>query len=164
MKVLLVNIDSIIPNLALKKAEKYHLDKGDEVSWDMPLMLDQVDKTYVSCIFPENKDKCLIFEGRALIGGSGYSLDIKLPPEIEEVKPRMNWGFTTRGCIRNCYFCFVPKMEGKVRVIGDIYDVWDGKSKDICLMDNNILVIPKHFKLICSQLRKENLRVALILG
>lgn len=30
MKVLLIDIDSKIPNLALKKVEKYHRDKGDE--------------------------------------------------------------------------------------------------------------------------------------
>ena len=84
---------------------------------------------------------------------------IKLPPEMESVKPRINWGFTTRGCIRKCYFCFVPKMEGGVRVEGDIYDIWDGKSREITLMDNNILALPEHFKKISQQLQKENLRV-----
>ena len=157
--ILLINIDSVIPNLALKKVEKYHLDKGDVIIWDIALALNQVDKCYVSCIFPENRYKCLIFEGKALIGGSGYDMTVKLPAEIEVVKPRINWGFTTRGCIRNCYFCFVPKMEGKIRVEGDIYDIWNGKSREIVLMDNNILALPEHFKKICSQIRKENLRV-----
>ena len=53
MNILLLNIDSTIPNLALKKIEKYHKDRGDEVIWDMAI--EQVDKTYVSCIFPKNK-------------------------------------------------------------------------------------------------------------
>lgn len=159
MKILLINIDSIIPNLALKKIEKYHLDKGDSVLWDMPLALNNVDKCYVSCVFPENRYKCLIFEEKAIIGGSGYDLSIKLPPEIESVKARINWGFTTRGCIRKCYFCFVPKMEGYIHVVGDIYDIWDSKSKKLVIMDNNILALPDHFKMICSQLRKEKLRV-----
>jgi len=157
--ILLINIDSVIPNLALRKVERYHLDRGDNVIWDMALALNQVDKCYVSCIFPENRYKCLVFGGKALIGGSGYDMTIKLPPEIEAIKPRINWGFTTRGCIRNCYFCFVPKMEGKIRVEGDIYDIWDGKSREITLMDNNILALPEHFKMVCSQIRKENLRV-----
>ena len=159
MKVLLLNIDSTIPNLALKKVEKYHLDRGDEVIWDMALALSSVDQCYVSCVFPENRYKCEIFEGRALIGGSGYDMNVKLPPEIEAVKPRINWGFTTRGCIRKCYFCFVPQMEGKVYIEGDTYDVWDGVSKEITLMDNNILALPDHFKSICNQLRTEKLRV-----
>ena len=51
-KILLINIDSKkIPNLALKKIEKYHLDRGDEVMWDMPLFAHLSDKIYVSCIF-----------------------------------------------------------------------------------------------------------------
>jgi hypothetical protein len=158
-EVLLINIDSTIPNLALKKIEKYHIDLSDTVTWDMALALNRADKCYVSCIFPENRYKCLIFEGRALIGGSGYDINVKLPTEIENIKVLINWGFTTRGCIRNCYFCFVPKMEGKIRVTGDIYDIWDGKSKELTLMDNNILALPEHFKEICAQLRKENLRV-----
>ncbi len=159
MKVLLLNIDSTIPNLALKKVEKYHIDKGDEVMWDMALALDNVDKAYVSCVFPENKYKCLIFEGKALIGGSGYDMSVKLPPEIDTVKPKINWGFTTRGCIRNCHFCFVPTMEGGIHAVGDIYDIWDGKSKELFIMDNNILAMPDHFKMICGQLKKEKLRV-----
>lgn len=28
-RILIIDIDSKIPNLALKKIEKYHLDKGD---------------------------------------------------------------------------------------------------------------------------------------
>ena len=159
MTILLINIDSTIPNLALKKIEKYHKDKGDKVIWDYPLAINSCDKTYVSCIFPENIDKAREYEGRALIGGSGYDISIKLPPEINNVKPRINWGFTTRGCIRNCPFCFVPKMEGGIRVVGDIYDIWDGKSKELFIMDNNILAVPEHFKTICRQIREEKIKV-----
>jgi hypothetical protein len=159
MQILLIDIDSTIPNLALKKIEKYHLDKGDEVIWNVPLFLGVADKTYVSCIFPENKYKCKDFEGRAEIGGTGYDIKKKLPPEIECIKPKINWGFTTRGCIRKCSFCFVPEKEGKIKVEGDIYDLWDGKSKEIMILDNNILALPEHFFKISSQLKKERLRV-----
>ena len=31
LKIMLINIDSKIPNLALKKIEKYYLDRGDEI-------------------------------------------------------------------------------------------------------------------------------------
>lgn len=161
MKVLLINIDSTIPNLALKKCEMYHLQQGDEVVWDMPLFAQDAERTYVSCIFPENRDKCLEYTSykNVIIGGSGWDINTKLPPEIDAMKPKINWGFTSRGCIRNCYFCFVPKMEGKIRITGDIYDFWDGISKEITVMDNNILALPEHFKMICSQIRKEKLKV-----
>ncbi len=87
MKVLLIDIDSKIPNLALKKIEKYHLDKGTEVIWNFPLAKLDADKIYVSCIFDWNKSKCKEWEGIAEIGGSGYSLKIELPPRIDRIKP-----------------------------------------------------------------------------
>jgi hypothetical protein len=161
LKVLIIDIDSTIPNLALKKIEKYHLDLGDEVVWNLPLYRQLADQVYVSCIFNKIKDRCFDYEDdpKCLIGGSGYDLKVELPNEIEEVKPHINLGFTTRGCIRNCYFCIVPQKEGKVHIYNDIYDIWDGVSKEIILMDNNILALPNHFKLICQQLRKEKLKV-----
>jgi len=161
MEVLLINIDSKMPNLALKKIEKYHLDQGNEVIWDMPLARSIVDKIYVSCIFERNKKKCYDYEDdpKCLIGGSGYDLAITLPEEIESIKLHINLGFTTRGCIRHCEFCIVPEKEGKIRIVGDLLDLWDGKSKDIILLDNNILALPKHFKLICKQARENKIRL-----
>lgn len=159
MKVLLINIDSKLPNIALKKIEKFHLQRGDQVIWDFPLLRDNVDKIYVSCIFTKNKHLCLDFEGRAEIGGSGYDLLKKLPKEIENIKLKINYGFATRGCIRKCEFCFVPKKEGNIHVVGDLYDIWDGKSKEVVLLDNNILAMPKHFKLICKQARDNDIRL-----
>jgi len=159
MKVLLVNIDSVIPNLALKKVERYHADRGDEVVWDMPIMAELSDKVYVSCVFPKNRQRAVSIHPKAIVGGSGYDLHTKLPPEIEAVKPKINWGFTTRGCIRKCSFCFVPEMEGYVHAVGDVYDLWDGESREVYIMDNNILAMPDHFKMICGQLRAEGLRV-----
>jgi hypothetical protein len=131
----------------------------DESQILMPLFLNRYDKVYASCVFDWNKWKCDKWEGIADIGGSGYSLDKNLPPRIEAMKPRMNWGFTTRGCIRKCPWCVVPQKEGKVREVGDIYDIWDGKAKEICIMDNNILALPKTFFKIAKQLKKENLKV-----
>lgn len=159
MKILIIDIDSRIPNLALKKVEKYHLDRGDEVIWDMPLAKDIADKIYVSCVFTKNKSRCDFWQGLAEIGGSGYSLEIKLPPEIEAIKPRINYGFTTRGCIRNCKFCIVPKKEGGIRTVGDLLDLWDGQAKKIVVMDNNILALPEHFELVCQQARNSHIKV-----
>lgn len=159
MRVLIINIDSRLPNLALKKVEKYHLDKGDEVIWDQYLFKDTSDKVYVSCVFTKNKERCDFWEGVADIGGSGYSLDINLPPEIEAMKPRINYGFTTRGCIRKCRFCIVPRKEGRVHVVGDLLDLWDYSAKVVTVMDNNILALPEHFELVCRQARDNRIKV-----
>jgi len=159
MKILLINIDSKIPNLALKKIEKYHLDNGDNVEWDFPLMAHQANRIYVSCVFERNRYLCKQWEDIAFIGGSGYDIKKKLPDILENVKPHINLGFTTRGCIRNCKFCIVPQKEGKIRAVGDLLDLWDGKSKDVVLLDNNILALPEHFKMICKQARENKIRV-----
>ena len=159
MKVLIIDIDSKIPNLALKKIEKYHQGKGDEVIWNMLLAKDIVDKVYVSCVFTKNRRKCDFWEGFADIGGSGYSLEVNLPPEIEAMKPRINYGFTTRGCIRNCKFCIVPKKEGKIQIVGDLLDLWDGHSKSVVVMDNNILALPEHFARVCQQAGENHIKL-----
>jgi len=161
MNILIIDIDSKIPNLALKKVERYHLDLGHEVMWNNPMWRSWADKIYVSCVFDYNKDKCVEWENdpKVLIGGSGYNLKTVLPPEIEVVNPKINIGFSSRGCIRHCDFCVVPIKEGKIRATGDLYSIWDGKSKDIVLLDNNILALPEHFELICYQLRQEKLKV-----
>ena len=161
MKVLLIDIDSTIPNLALKKAERYHLDRGDEITWDMPLMAPTSDQIYVSCVFKENRYQAEQFEDydNALIGGSGYSLHSRLPEHIEQVKPRINLGFTTRGCVRKCPFCIVPEKEGNIHIVGDLLDLWDGKSKDITVLDNNILAIPTQFFKVCRQAITHKIRL-----
>jgi len=51
-------------------------------------------------------------------------------------------GFTSRGCIRNCSFCFVPKKEGPFRHETDIKDILSFKSNILTLNDNNITADP----------------------
>jgi len=159
MEILLINIDSKLPNIALHKIEKYYLDKGDNVTWDMPLYSDTSDKIYVSCIFTKNRNKCTFYEGIADIGGTGYDIHKRLPKEIEDISLKINYGFTTRGCVRKCSFCFVPEKEGNIHVVGDLYDIWDGKSKEVVFLDNNILALPEQFKKVCEQSNKEKLEI-----
>lgn len=161
MKVLIVDIDSKIRNLALAKVKKYHSDRGDAIFENISLAKNMCDLIYISCIFDWNKEKCLEWarDKKCYIGGTGWDLDTVLPPYIESIQPRINLGFTVRGCIRNCKFCVVPKKEGKPYVVGDLLDLWDGVSRSITLLDNNILSIPEHFSLICRQAREKKIKV-----
>jgi hypothetical protein len=160
MKVLLINLDSKIPNLALAKIEMYHKLQGHEIVWNNDLFCNSVDKIYVSNVFTFNKEKAKFYtQYNAEIGGTGWDIYKKLPDEIENLKPKINLGFTTRGCIRNCHFCFVPKKEGKLQIIGDVYDLWDGKSKKVTILDNNITAGKKHFIEILKQGQKEKLEL-----
>lgn len=68
------------------------------------------------------------------------------------------FAYTSRGCIRKCHFCGVPKLEGAqrdtesltdlVRAIDELY----GPKKDLILMDNNV-VASSRFKEIIAEIR-----------
>lgn len=163
MKVMIVNYDSVIPNVALHKIKMYHEEKGDDIIENFPLAAHTCDKVYVSCVFSENKDSCLSEWGemhKANVGGSGVNLHKPLPLEIENMRPRINYGFTTRGCVRRCKFCVVPTKEGKIRVVeDDLRNIWDGVSNGIVLLDNNVFGKPEHFKKICRQANELGIKV-----
>jgi hypothetical protein len=74
-------------------------------------------------------------------------LDYSILDEIEYKYTMSNafYGYTTRGCIRKCSFCAVPKLEPiynsyiplteRIEQVRKIY----GDQKNLLLMDNNIL-------------------------
>mgnify|MGYP002507210063 CR=1 FL=1 len=51
-------------------------------------------------------------------------------------------GFTSRGCVRKCPFCFVPKKEGAFRHDTPISDIINPRSNVIILNDNNLTADP----------------------
>lgn len=51
-------------------------------------------------------------------------------------------GFTSRGCVRACPFCMVPKCEGKFRQESTISDLVNPKSNVLSLHDNNLAADP----------------------
>ena len=87
-RVLLIDIDSKIPNLALMKVSAYYKTLGDTVGFDTA----DPTRAYISCIFKKNKAKAdsaatmlkLQYPEIVIdIGGPGYSLTKTLPDEIE---------------------------------------------------------------------------------
>ncbi|MBU5486428.1 radical SAM protein [Clostridium sp. MSJ-11] len=64
----------------------------------------------------------------------------KLQKATEIVNAGM--GFTSRGCVRECGFCFVPKKEGKFRHVAEIKDLLNPKSNVLILHDNNLTADP----------------------
>jgi len=165
-KILLIDTDSKIPNLALMKLSAYHRHKGDNVSLDW--YFGKYDVVYASCVFKENKNLLRELPFTNVIkGGSGTEdWSVTLPDHVEHIMPdydlycsNYSMGFTTRGCFRKCPFCIVPEKEGKLRSWSDIYEWWDRRHKEIVLLDNNILGLQKHFFKICEQILKENLIV-----
>ncbi|UEL47556.1 radical SAM protein [Terrisporobacter hibernicus] len=64
----------------------------------------------------------------------------KLKKATEIVNAGM--GFTSRGCVRNCGFCFVPTKEGKFHDVAEIKDIINPKSNVMILHDNNFTADP----------------------
>lgn len=54
----------------------------------------------------------------------------------------MGIGFTSRGCVRKCAFCIVPRKEGKLRQANEISDIIRPESDVITLLDNNLTADP----------------------
>ena len=125
-KILLVDVDSSLPNLVLMKLSTYHKALGDEIELlkigysGLPgerkkvlIDNDKYKQVYVSIIFTPNKE---VIEMKNKdnpnyqFGGTGYDLTIKLPKEIDDVEE--DWSIypdaefycnmITRGCIRSC--------------------------------------------------------------
>lgn len=132
------------PNLALMKISTWHKMQGDTVEWWKPLF--QYDKVYSSKVFtfsPENE----YLPENTIRGGTGYGLFDDLPPEIDGMKPDYSIypdvdyavGYLTRGCIRQCPWCIVPRKEGRIRAYSTWHDIKREDSKNIVFMDNNVL-------------------------
>ena len=156
-KIALYNLEPKYKNLALEKLRKYHTDLGHIVENYFPLSHNTYDEIYCSSIFDYTNKENL--PPNIIKGGSGFDLITTLPGYIEQVNPHLNFGFTSRGCIRRCKFCIVPKKEGRIRATNDLLDIWDGKAKDVILFDNNILALPSHFEMICKQARDNKIRL-----
>jgi hypothetical protein len=67
-------------------------------------------------------------------------------------------GFTSRGCIRNCSFCFVPQKEGAFRQNSEIKDIINPRSNVIILNDNNLTADPHCIEKL-HEIRDRNLVV-----
>lgn len=159
MNIGIYNLEPQFINIALEKIKLYHLSKGDTIDDYKQLWHDTYDKIYCSSIFSYTDKKDVTKDMEC--GGTGFKelIHKELPKKIDKMKPKINIGFTSRGCIRKCEFCLVWKKEPALKITGDIYDIWDGISELIILFDNNILALPAHFKNICNQVRENKLRV-----
>jgi len=143
VRIGLIDIDGKMPNIALMKLSAYYKSKGYEVERTTPIMAGTYDKVFASKIFTWSAMPAL--PENAVIGGTGYDLSIELFPEIDmlcpdySLYPELNYsvGFLTRGCNRQCPWCFVPAKEGNIRPYMDIEEF--AKHRDVVLLDNNVL-------------------------
>lgn len=183
MDVLLVDIDSTIPNLALMKLSAHHKAKGDTVHFvragisyyptkKRRVNIDNTafDVTYASTIFKGCYDFVnFSAPSRVIAGGTGVSIASELPSEVMtseldySIYPSNNtsFGFITRGCDRKCYFCVVPEKEGRIRFESDWRSIV--KHRKVKFLDNNILQHSDH-KRILAELGEAKIHCQFIQG
>ncbi len=165
VRVLLLQLDGKLPNLALMRIGAHHREWGDtvvlrkagHVSRIPPQLGDDFEQVYASAIFTRSLG--LVLEVRkqwpgAIIGGSGVDptrklehfgiatdgpLDYSLYPDFPH-----SIGFTQRGCRLRCSFCLVPQTEGAVRPAAAVSDIWRGAPypKNLLLLDNDFFGQP----------------------
>jgi hypothetical protein len=179
MKILLVDADSIIPNLALMKLSTWHKNNGDSVELiklNLPYFPNRkkksfflhrglsplvFDKIYCSVVFDGNKE---FVKGKDVIfGGTGVDLTTVLPDDVENCEPDYSlypdndtsYGFITRGCIRKCPFCKVPEKEGYIHKVNEVDSIV--RHKKVKFLDNNILAYPLH-KEVLRELISKNIK------
>lgn len=151
------------PNLALMKLSAWHKAQGDSVEWWNPLL--PYDKVYSSKVFTFTPENPYLPEN-TIKGGTGYGILDELPSEIDAMLPDYSIypkcdhaiGFLTRGCIRKCPWCIVPKKEGKIRPYRTWQEIKRPDSRDIVFMDNNVLACEWGLKQI-EDMGGKNVRV-----
>jgi hypothetical protein len=161
-RILLVNVDSRW-NMAIRKLYNYFRGDHDVEMTNLGFsgyphkrttVIDGAgyDSVYVSNIFDINKDKVTVINCDDVhVGGIGSNNPhAQLPCDIEMTEPfyfpdeDTSYGFITRGCIRNCWFCKVPKYEGKLKSYNTVESIV--KHKKVKFLDNNILAYPDHMQ------------------
>lgn len=166
MEVGLIDVDGHnFPNLALMRLSAYHKANGDSVEmWDG---FKHYDRVYMSKVFTFSPDMDTCINADEIItGGTGYKDYGALPNEVERMRPDYSlypaWkpaiGFLTRGCIRNCPWCIVPKKEGIIRPAATWEEIKRPSSRDIVFMDNNVLAHDHGLDQI-DRMGRENIRV-----
>lgn len=158
-RVLLLQLDGKLPNLALMRVAAHHRARGDRVELRkagnaqsvQPELYDDHDLVYGSLIFTRTRpvaEALLRSRPDAIVGGTGWDLAVTLEDQgittIEQdysVYPsfRSSIGFTQRGCRLRCPFCVVPSKEGPMREEQTVAQLWRGDPhpRHLHLLDND---------------------------
>lgn len=160
MRVLLLQLDGKLPNIALMRLAAHHREAGDQVELRRagnadalePSVFDERwDRVYGSLIFARTRALAerarWVYPG-IVLGGTGW--DVASSLEAVGVTTthqdyadypawRQSIGFSQRGCRLRCGFCVVPRKEGAVREEQTIAELWRGEPwpREVILLDND---------------------------
>ena len=169
--ILLVDVDSSFPNLALMKLAAYYEQQGHPVRLvKREAYLPGAEAVFASSVFNYPFSKRRLQKMQAYYGdlfhsgGSGIDIKKRLPRKIEDAEPDYSIypklqdraiGFLTRGCPFQCPFCLVPLKEGKPRQVNDLNSLTGPKRKKLILLDDNILAHPNSYELLQAMAAKK---------
>ena len=148
MRIALWNLEPQIVNSAMMRVSSYHKKRGDQVEMYSPFFHSEYDKIYVFSLF-KFTPKEGVDDSVMVCGGTGFGLDNRLPPEIEQEE--YDWSlypgcdfsiiWFSVGCIRSCPFCVVRQKEGRIRPVKP--KNLNPKGQYIKVMDNNFFANPE---------------------
>jgi hypothetical protein len=157
MKILLLQLDGKLPNLALMRISFHHRSLGDSVTIKRPMNkrspeLDAAvvgqqflgddgayDRVYASAIFARSLplvDLVRKIYPQSIVGRTGVDEKVSLENigittrSLDySIYPDFNFsmGFTQRGCRLKCPFCVVPRKEGAVVAEGTVWNIYRGE-------------------------------------
>ncbi|MBI2061020.1 MAG: hypothetical protein HYT87_14735 [Nitrospirae bacterium] len=150
MIVNLVQVDGKLPNLALMKLSAWHKSRGDGVRLNS---MGRADRTYVSSVFSWSEAKRRRWTALypdAITGGSGFDPAVRLPEEIQWMKPDFDLFpeypacvvYSYERCPRKCGFCVVPG-QNIPEYHSSVRRLWDGKRRIMEFLDNNPMADPE---------------------
>ena len=111
-----------------------------------------IDKAYMRCVFYKSAGYHVRCGGQVVKMNPDVFADFDTSGEVNALTHHNpDATFTSRGCIRNCSFCLVPKIEGKLREL----DEWEVKP---IICDNNLLATSQaHFDKVIDRLLEAKL-------
>lgn len=164
MRILLLQLDGKIPNIALMRLAAHY--SGHEVTlrraanpnalerhlWD-----DGFDLVYGSLIFERTRplgELARKIHPGIILGGTGWDValrleDVGVTTRTQDYSIYPTWaqsiGFTQRGCRLKCSFCVVPRKEGAVTEEQTIVELWRGDPwpRELLLLDNDFFGQPR---------------------
>lgn len=165
-RVLILQLDGSLPNLALMRIAGHHRHLGDIVEYraahgrqsvEAGLYDAPYERVYAGLIFEKTRPLAKRLKQvypRAILGGTGWDYtttlaDVGVP---ENTTPDYSHhpsyphsiGFSQRGCRLTCSFCVVPKKEGRPASGEAIADIWRGEPypRSLVLLDNDFFGLP----------------------
>lgn len=159
-KILLINCSYPNYNLAIGKMKVYFGGRCKEVRNVYDLFNADYDGVMLSVIFSwdvpfavEQAKTALSLGKKVMIGGGGtYQLRHWIKQEtgldayyqahdlLESMPGKFKMVYMTRGCVRKCFFCIVPKIEGNHVSINPV------SNPAQMLLDNNLSELPRLYQ------------------